>query len=71
MRPTSIGYFHLGDEIIATIDPMPEGPGLRDGEFIYLDKSYHVIEVAHDYSSQIDDGEDDIVSVHVHLAEES
>ena len=71
MNPTAKAYFHFGGDVITTIDPVTDLPGLRNGEYVFLDRSYHVVEVAHDYSDLIDDDEDDKVKIHIHLAEDA
>lgn len=69
MNPTPTLQFKFDGEIIETVDVDPSVPCPQPGHYARLDKSYHVIDVGHDYSSLDDDNEADEIKINVILAE--
>jgi len=66
---TTIRFLFDG-ETLATIDLTSETRCPTVGEYVYIDRSYHVINVANNYESLTDEDEDDSVWINVLLAED-
>lgn len=69
MSTTTI-RFRFDEETLTTIDLTPETRCPTVGEYVYIDRSYHVINVANDYSSLEADDKEDTVGINVLLAED-
>lgn len=71
MQPSVTVYFKHGDEDVAKVESMLGVQYPRVGEYVYLDTSYHVVEVAHNYQHITHPDGDDVIHVTIHLTEEA
>lgn len=69
MNPTATLRFKFDGEFIETIEVDSSVLCPQPGNYVYLDKSYHVINVGHNYSVLDDDGDEDEIKINVLLAE--